>query len=1275
MSPSKITASFDEPSFEGTPESPTGDSPPSSPNLLPPITQPWTDSPPGVKPPPITSGTTKMMTLRSAIAPTKTTIPSKASFFTPKPTSKPKTKTNKTTIFVETVESNSDSDESISIKIEDTKPAAKPTSKTKNTKAENITKTKTKPTKPRTKTPMKPRAKTPQPMATTPKPKNPKPRAKSTPKTRTPKSNETTPKTMKGKNKAKTITPKLNTPTGQYFDTPEDTVTMAANRPPTPPPIQHPPTKPHSGPTIKNPNHPDFSTNQPTNTPTNNTTFNPINNPTTTTNHTKPFAIKTPSVNGLPSGTTINIKMNHKLKFNKFSHFHSPEFITEQNDPLTLINSTITNSINNFKANSLQTMFTNIHHPTLTFADDDFKLLHTPRVHPVEEDWSSPAAKEITMIEGTGQEGTLWSINANLSMFDTTETNIPMIETLACPNFNGYEETPVPPHLMTTKMIGASYILPLQLGEAIANYAPSNLHELFDILVGLITINKERTMEKQGINYIRLAAFPGKITSCEEVFTHIDIDLYNAIRPYEPIINTILHIMYNSTKFTSGISLASNPKSIRWFNNITYALQSESLNYNQALQDKDTLGNITIKSARATPCLPFGPEYTEEGDPSDIPTGRGTTQSRRPPTPFLTPRKSSLQPSLRQNTINFAIGKIKLDKNIKKPTLSKRQSTYQNDAKVILPNNKRLRFNEDDETTPSPRKKIRPTNVYDGIGQLSIESNDEDEIMTEVNDEMEQEFDTIQTQTKQYDGPNASWKPPRVPTPFIDDEMPIDFDQDEETTNMPFSDSPKSPFEFPYNMNSHNNPNHHTNNNYFNTDSLAGAHFPNTNQHQFPSTNFNNSNAKNPTNIAIQNANQTEQVTLGFLKEIGKVMHRGNELQAQQIRQTEEHFIAKDNKKIADGTRQQHKNAGTTDGIHPATDITEDDKECLTAKTTLEVIDRMEPEMAAKGATTHMTMNMGNALKTGHWHSPRFNPGQLTVFQLFLTTANTLLANINIEQANYDRENGRQISRRAERVLTQPILIVPRNMHYLIEALRAMFVLMGILLGNKAIITRATLVWYNWIETNKQHLIEMTQHGHDNLPAKIAQCFDNSMNNYFIASQTGVPSSSILDCSTIMQQILDGTGNIHLYPIVNDAIKQRQNGNNRRDNNNNNNNNNNNKNNNSNGNSNRNYGQGNERSQRVTHNNQPRSLQVSPQVYAKGVAPAISSRAVTVPQHNGLGECLRYSLRGYCTEDCMRANNHTAVTQPERQRNLEKVRRECKNWYNNNKPAGGPDFH
>ena len=549
--------------------------------------------------------------------------------------------------------------------------------------------------------------------------------------------------------------------------------------------------------------------------------------------------------------------------------------------------------------------------------------------------------------------------------------------------------------------------------------------------------------------------------------------------------------------------------------------------------------------------------------------------------------------------------------------------------------------------------------------------------MTDVIDEMECEFETFNTTTKNYDGPNESWRPARASTPFIDETL-LDLDQDEETTNLPFLDSPKAAFDFPQYEQQHTeswprkdtqnipmNPPNNTNH-YFNTDSFADARFPSTNKTQFSSTSFNNSNANNPTNIAIQNANQTESVTLGLFREMSKVMHRTNQLHEQQIMQTQQHYNAKEGKKIAEGTRQQHKNAGTTDGIHPAATLTEDDKECLLAKTTLEVIDRMEPEMAARGATTHMTMNMANALKTGRWQAPRFSPGATTIFQLFLTAANTVLANINIEQANHDRENGRQISRRAERVLTQPILIVPRNMHYLLEALKAMYVLVVLLLREQSILARATLVWYNWAEANKQHLIEMSQHGHEHLPAKIAQCFDNAMNNYFIAALTGVPSPSILNCSTIMQQILDGTGNIHLYPSVLDAIKQRSNGNSRRDNNNtigntNNNSNNNNRN--------------NSQAKRVTHNNQPRSLFVSPQVYAAGVAPAIASRAVTVPQFNGRGECLRFALRGNCTEDCPRSINHTPITQQERQRNLEKCRRECKTWYTNNKQSGGPDFH
>ena len=168
-----------------------------------------------------------------------------------------------------------------------------------------------------------------------------------------------------------------------------------------------------------------------------------------------------------------------------------------------------------------------------------------------------------------------------------------------------------------------------------------------------------------------------------------------------------------------------------------------------------------------------------------------------------------------------------------------------------------------------------------------------------------------------------------------------------------------------------------------------------------------------------------------------------------------------------------------------------------------------------------------------------------------------------------------------------------------------------------------------------------------------------------IAALTGVPAPSILDDSLFMQQVLNGNYNIQLFRPIADIISRR--GNNRPNN------------------RSQNTGNGSNNQAPVyshpifeaaINTNQLPQLKVSGQSYSQGVAPALASKQVSIPTHNGQQECARWLLKGSCNKKCPRASNHTTVAaNSDRYNAVLQFKNNCKNWHSRNRQAGDSDFH
>jgi hypothetical protein len=182
-----------------------------------------------------------------------------------------------------------------------------------------------------------------------------------------------------------------------------------------------------------------------------------------------------------------------------------------------------------------------------------------------------------------------------------------------------------------------------------------------------------------------------------------------------------------------------------------------------------------------------------------------------------------------------------------------------------------------------------------------------------------------------------------------------------------------------------------------------------------------------------------------------------------------------------------------------------------------------------------------------------------------------------------------------------------------------------------------------------------------------------------ICAQTEVPNEALLDISFAKYQLQEGGMSINVPPQVLSAAGLRENNNNnQRPKASNRQSNNGNRSANNNPRQDRNNGN-NANSTTAYHRNMPRGLKVTNGTFSKYIGPAIFEGAVKVPKMKGKSgkntdTCVKYALRGHCTNECYLADSHVEVQPGRRLNELVDLRRQLEAHCNERKGPNDPDF-
>ena len=974
--------------------------------------------------------------------------------------------------------------------------------------------------------------------------------------------------------------------------------------------------------------------------------------------------IHTPSVNGEPSGTREAFIVDHNLDFSECFHWLSPQFFFDpyRFDPTELIHFSTSAAKLGAPMNFIRNMCDNPHHAVLSLATGIpglCEVFHTLRHHyaPIGDD-PSDDIKEMTVLEGLGGEAELRQVNPNMSIVATTTATCPTIEYWANADYDSIDPKGIAPCLMAQCTVPASFLIPSDLTEGFhrLNLDTIDAGTTLNLILELVTANEAAAIKEDGRtrpNFVmRTVPSRGRVPSYCPV---VNEDRLEALAPWMPIINTLYAaVTYELTFRDAFMPSASNPHSRSWAEDLNKAISTKTFNYQRHLQAPSTLLDIVCPGKASIPEPPLTQNRPRLPDASNDPLVDPKLKSCPDNDPCLPPPRPSTPVKHRPAPSNDT-------------HLTTRQKLHAKQSSVVHPEDTIMEDSDDDMFKSPVQKKQkpnlpskRPPNEYIIRGKSLLHPAPNS---------------PIDVTTAKFDGPhcNSEWKPHRPPTPYFDEAAIDPLNCLDEVGNED-RDVAKE-----------------TSDGFFHSHKLNHHDWSHPNHNFAPGNNFTNNFSNQPGNVSLfQGYNQAlahasaapyQDAFAIAMKEMSSMIKANTELQERALEQSEAHHQDRENKRIAGTVRVAHLNAATRDGKTRAPRLTKYDEAYMKAKNPVESKDMIERDMQAKGCQVALTPHAGRVVHTGRWQCSRMSPGGLTILAMPVSLTNTAMNDFDHAQAYHDYEHGREQSNRTQRLLQNPTLIPPKTFHYLIDQLRNFCVALLLLCGQASIAYRAAMVWHDFIDGNKQYLMELASNGSietKHLAIKIACQIHNSFNNWFIASTTGIPSPRILDCSLIMQQLMDGNAHISLPRAIEDLLHppRRSNNNSSRgagsssqpaiaDSNN----------------SSRSSSNSNSNQRRVQHENQPSSLKTPFQLYKLAIAAAIQRNAASVPKFkdaNGAtkcDECIRYALLGGCDAGCTRAASHVPVkANSSRERSLASFRSQCGSWYTSNKSPNDPDF-
>ena len=1047
-------------------------------------------------------------------------------------------------------------------------------------------------------------------------------------------------------------------------------------------------------PAITDPNDPSFAKD-------------PWNNDMLARGSMRIFDIRTCSINGDPSGASIAVHMKHDLKFNCFGDLIDPDFIFDPSryDATDLIHSSVANAKIGTPLDFLRTAMNHPHNAILSLAtgiNRVCKVVHTLRSHNTDLENPSDYVREMTVIEGGGRRAQLLTVKEELEFgLVAHETlNAPTIAYWANRNFEQIDPSNIPEDLFAPTTIVASFLVPSWIPTLIYHFNLDgdtlDASVLLEVILQMIDEAEERRLNLLGLDgptwtdRFRIGRRPAGAK-----FLFFSKEKADILSAFLPLINALWASSRMGLTFSSAFRPSSNPLSLNWFKSFAKAIDSGDFDYDKHCQAADTHIDIICPGSNSfsePPLTNYKPTFTNAiGIPTNRPALREVrgpmddfvTRDPEPPTHSTRPDSRTpvakdprkAKPSAKAKKANVRASKHPRPSAKPTPNLTAHQRAHAKKNSVIRPEESIMDDSSDDDSlfgpsSPAP-KRLKTDRSW--TNDPDAWTNNPSEILM-----ADPPLETLPVDTATIDGNHCgtNWTPhrPATPHPMHDKDLDVDElddDVDEEIEVSTLNHAPNDGF-FRARKPSQHAPNFNPN--------FESRTIP-TNA---PRTNFNNNFTHQPGHVSLyQGYNQagasTHQDALArVLSEFTGMVKAQNSLQEKVLEQREAHHQDREDKRISQTQRSSHLNAATVDGRHPASSLTPYDESYLKAKNAVEAKDQFERDMHSHNCQVAISPHVGRAVNTGRLHCDRLQLGGLSVVTLPVSANNTSLQDFDFAQAFLDHQNGHEISNRAKKLLSHPLLVLPRNMHYLIDQVRNFCIALFLILGSSSLAYRAAAAWLKWIEKNKQYLMDLTLNGGDykHLSVKIAYQIHNSFNNWFIASNAGVPEKNILNSSLFRQQLLDGNAHVCLPRSIEDLLAPRRS---------------NNSNQNSTQNSNRATNQGPtgggrpnsapSSNQRADHKGQPASLATTAHAYKVGVGPAIMRGGVSVPDYKDrtgtvvCNECAKYALLGTCDSGCPRDKAHVPVTDPNREKRLVSFRRACEKWYNeNNKGPNGPDF-
>ena len=336
---------------------------------------------------------------------------------------------------------------------------------------------------------------------------------------------------------------------------------------------------------------------------------------------------------------------------------------------------------------------------------------------------------------------------------------------------------------------------------------------------------------------------------------------------------------------------------------------------------------------------------------------------------------------------------------------------------------------------------------------------------------------------------------------------------------------------------------------------------------------------------------------------------------------TAERFNDDGVKKIGNIIKQIVCNASTTNGADPAPELTPFAKDILslTGDQPLTHINILFQKNKVRAKATPKFIA---AARKGLLTYDNGIPNGLSLTQLPQTLQGTEIEQLDIARLLNMEANG-TITEQDTLALNKDVLPISRTMHYLQDKTKAWSVFCTAYFGESSYFAIEAERWHTWMEENFNELQEIKATT-DRLPVKIEIAVSDNFNRSLRTAMLGVPDESVFQ-DELRKQILNKTAYLHIPHAISDMLDK----------------------------SNKRSGDntGNPSTKRakttankISHDNQPRDLFLTPDQYRSKALDYIKSNKDKLPKFdNSTEECLKYTLLGYCNNDCPRKKSHCKV--------------------------------